>query len=69
VTSHAGVTASRLGKTCVVNCRSLDVDESAKVCRVQGTEFRPGDRIAIDGSQGTIYAGHFPIAATRAAGD
>ena len=64
-TSHAGVTASRLGKTCVVNCRALQVDEAAKVCRVHGTEFRSGDLIAIDGRQGDIYAGHHPIVTTR----
>lgn len=63
VTSHAGVTASRLGKTGVVNCRSLEVDELSKACRVQGTEFRSGDAIAIDGFLGTIYAGHLPIVA------
>jgi pyruvate,orthophosphate dikinase len=64
-TSHAGVTASRLGKTCVVNCRSIEVDEAAKTCRVNGAEFRGGDLIAIDGRQGDIYAGHHPIVTTR----
>lgn len=64
-TSHAGVTASRLGKTCVVNCRALQVDEAAKVCRVHDQEFRSGDLIAIDGRQGDIYVGHHKIVTTR----
>ncbi len=60
-TSHAAVTASRLGKTCVVNCRVLDVDDEAKTCRIGGHQFRSGDPIAIDGRLGAIYSGHHEI--------
>ncbi|MBN2497484.1 MAG: hypothetical protein JXR96_23025 [Deltaproteobacteria bacterium] len=60
-TSHAAVTASRLGKTCVVNCRALHVREDVKTCSIGGQEFQSGDPIAIDGRLGTIYRGHHRI--------
>lgn len=59
--SHAAVTAVRLGKTCVVNCRMLTVLEKEKRCVINGCEFRSGDRIAIDGRSGHIYKGHYSI--------
>ncbi len=60
-TSHAAVTATRLGKTSVVNCTSLVVDESAKKCKLGETTFNVGDPIAIDGHLGNVYKGHYPI--------
>ncbi|MBN1355771.1 pyruvate phosphate dikinase [bacterium] len=60
-TSHAAVTAVRLGKTCVVNCRVLKVNEEQKKCSIKGVEFQSGDRISIDGRLGNIYRGHLPI--------
>ncbi len=59
--SHAAVTAVRLGKTCVVNCKMLTVLEKEKRCLINGTELRSGDRIAIDGRSGHIYKGHYSI--------
>jgi len=58
--SHAAVTAVRLGKTCVVNCRVLAVFEKERRCIINGVEFRSGDKIAIDGETGNIYQGNFP---------
>jgi pyruvate,orthophosphate dikinase len=60
-TSHAAVTAVRLGKTCVVNCNSLLVDENNKQCELDGKLVKSGDQISIDGSLGNIYMGHYPI--------
>ena len=59
-TSHAAVTAVRLGKVCIVGCRELQVDEKAKTCTINRVVLRPGDRIAIDGQLGNIYKGNFP---------
>ena len=59
-TSHAAVTAARLGKVCVVNCRHLVVNEAEKRCDIGGVEFRSGDKIAIDGRLGDIYKGNYP---------
>ncbi|MBS4055934.1 MAG: hypothetical protein KGZ82_01295 [Bacteroidales bacterium] len=63
-TSHAAVTAVRLGKTCVVNCSSLVVDENNHSCLLEGKTFHTGDIIAIDGKLGNIYSGHYPIEQT-----
>ncbi len=58
-TSHAAVTAARLGKVCVLNCRSLSVDEKKKICWFNGLSLRPGDKISVDGFSGNIFKGHY----------
>lgn len=60
-TSHAAVTAVRLGKTCVVNCSELSVDEVNKQCLLGDHLVITGDAIAIDGNLGNIYLGHYPV--------
>ena len=60
-TSHAAVTAARLGKVCVVNCTELKVNEAKKICMINGISFKTGDKIAIDGYLGNIYKGNYPI--------
>lgn len=60
-TSHAAVTAVRLDKTCVVNCSELIVNERDKICTINGRILKPGDKIAIDGNLGNIYAGNYPV--------
>ena len=58
-TSHAAVTAARLGKVCVLNCRPLVVNEKEKLCTINGEILHPGDRISIDGFSGNIFKGHY----------
>ena len=60
-TSHAAVTAVRLGKTSVVNCTSLLVNDKRKVCQLNKIKFAMGDEIAIDGYTGNVYSGNYPI--------
>jgi pyruvate,orthophosphate dikinase len=60
-TSHAAVTAARLGKTCVVNCSSLVVDELNRTCMLEDKLIQSGNLIAIDGNLGNIYLGNHPI--------
>ncbi len=60
-TSHAAVTAVRLGKTCVVNCSNLIVDEHKKSCQLDGHTITTANPISIDGKLGNIYIGHYPI--------
>jgi pyruvate, orthophosphate dikinase len=60
-TSHAAVTAVRLGKTCVVNCTSLLVYEDEKRCEINNITFKPCDKISIDGHLGNVYRGNYPI--------
>jgi pyruvate,orthophosphate dikinase len=64
-TSHAAVTAVRLGKICIVNCKVLQVFESEKKCYINGEEFNTGDEIAIDGRLGNIYRGNYPVEYTE----
>ncbi|MGI6587038.1 MAG: PEP/pyruvate-binding domain-containing protein [Lutisporaceae bacterium] len=60
-TSHAAVTAGSLGKVCVVNCKGLLVNEAEKTCSINGTNFKSGDRISIDGNLGNVYEGVYDI--------
>ncbi|MDX9757900.1 MAG: PEP/pyruvate-binding domain-containing protein [Bacteroidota bacterium] len=59
--SHAAVTAVRLHKTCVVDCRDMIVDEDHRTCTINGVRFQSGDALAIDGRRGSIYRGTFPV--------
>ena len=64
-TSHAAVTAVRLGKTCVVNCSALQVDEENKTATLNSYTFKSGDEVAIDGNTGNIYQGQYPTDKTE----
>jgi pyruvate,orthophosphate dikinase len=60
-TSHAAVTAVRLGKVCVVSCDGLDVDVDDEFGAINGHPLNMGDKIAIDGNLGLVYLGHYPV--------
>ena len=60
-TSHAAVTAVRLGKVCVVSCDGLEVDVDDKFGRLNGHPIEMGTEIAIDGNLGIVYLGHYQI--------
>jgi pyruvate,orthophosphate dikinase len=60
-TSHAAVTAVRLGKTSVVNCSSLQVFDSQKTCEMNGHLLKSGDLLSIDGNLGNVYIGNYPV--------
>ncbi|WEK03026.1 MAG: PEP-utilizing enzyme [Candidatus Devosia phytovorans] len=62
MSSHAGVIARITGKPCVAGVRNLSVDAVEMVCRIGDREFRTGDRLTIDGSDGTVYLGTLPLA-------
>jgi len=64
-TSHAAVTAARLGKICIVNCKVLQVAESDKKCTISDVELHLGEEIAIDGRLGNIYRGNYPVEYTE----
>ncbi len=59
-TSHAAVTAKRLGKTAVVECADLEVVEREGLVRIAGHTLRAGDWLSIDGRTGHIYLGRIP---------
>ncbi|MCX6371890.1 MAG: PEP-utilizing enzyme [Actinobacteria bacterium] len=62
-TSHAAVTAKRLGKTAVVDCRDLEVIEREGTARLAGGELRAGEWLSIDGRTGNIFLGRIPTLA------
>ncbi len=62
-TSHAAVTAKRLGKVAVVDCRELDVVEHRGVAYLAGTKIKAGDWLSIDGRTGNIFWGRIPTLA------
>jgi pyruvate,orthophosphate dikinase len=62
MSSHAGVIARITGKPCVAGVRTLSVDAGEMLCRIGDREYRSGDRLTIDGSDGSVYAGTLPLA-------
>jgi len=57
VTSHAAVVTHRLGKTSVVGCNDMQCDEKQKICTFGAVSLASGDRISIDGREGSVYLG------------
>lgn len=62
MSSHAGVIARITGKPCVAGVRTLSVNAGEMICRIGDREFRTGDRLTIDGSDGSVYADALPLA-------
>jgi pyruvate,orthophosphate dikinase len=60
-TSHAAVTAKRLGKTAVVDCRALEVLAHEVEARLAGAELKAGEWLSIDGRTGNIFLGRIPF--------
>ena len=58
-TSHAAVTAVRLGKVCVVSCIELEVNDEKHCGELNGHKMQVGTEIAIDGNLGLVYLGHY----------
>jgi pyruvate,orthophosphate dikinase len=54
------VTAKRLGKTAVVECRDLEVVERRGSACLAGHTLRTGDWLSIDGRTGNIFLGRIP---------
>jgi pyruvate,orthophosphate dikinase len=60
-TSHAAVTAKRLGKTAVVDCRALEVMEQQGIARLAGRELHAGEWLSMDGRTGHIFFGRLNV--------
>jgi Xaa-Pro aminopeptidase/phosphohistidine swiveling domain-containing protein len=61
MTSHAAVVARGMGRSCVVGCRELVINESAGYCHVGNVEVRIGDYLTIDGATGQVIRGQAPL--------
>jgi pyruvate,orthophosphate dikinase len=64
-TSHAAIVAHRLGKTCVVGCADLVCVEKESRCSLNQTVFNAGDRVSIDGREGSVYGGVMEVEETE----
>ncbi|MEW5299832.1 MAG: hypothetical protein WDW36_002807 [Sanguina aurantia] len=69
MTSHAAVVARGWGKPCITGCPDLQVDEHAKVARLNGHEIREGDFLSLNGTSGEIVRGKQPLAPPELSGD
>jgi pyruvate,orthophosphate dikinase len=60
LTSHAAVVGRGMGKTCVVGCGDIAVDEDALEFRRGDLRVRQGDVISLDGETGEVILGPVP---------
>jgi len=60
--SHAAVIARGLGLPCVVGAAGLRFDlEQGQITCMDGRVLRAGDKITVDGTNGTVLAGELPM--------
>jgi pyruvate,orthophosphate dikinase len=64
-TSHAAVVARQIGKPCVAGCAELVIDYRERTASANGTTFREGDPISVDGSTGDVFVGALPTVQVR----
>ena len=64
-TSHAAVVAQRLGRTCVVGCRQLEVHDEEGRSILAGRAIETGDFLSVSGNNGSIYLGRHPSTLVR----
>ncbi len=69
MTSHAAVVARGMGRTAVVGCSALKIDEHNKTLTVGNTVLKEGDEISINGATGHVYVGNIPTVEAKVAGD
>ena len=69
MTSHAAVVARGMGKCCVSGAGGINVDYKAKTVEIDGTVYKEGDYISLNGSTGQVYAGEVPTKAAELSGD
>jgi pyruvate,orthophosphate dikinase len=65
VSSHAALVARQMGKVCVCGAAALQIDYAAKTMTAEGTTYKEGDFLSIDGTVGEVYSGQIPTAASE----
>jgi pyruvate, orthophosphate dikinase len=65
VSSHAALVARQMGKVCVCGASALQIDYTAKTVTVDGTVYKEGDSISINGTAGEVYPGDIKTAASE----
>ncbi len=61
MTSHAALVARGWGKCCIVGAGTLDIDVVGKKITADGTVYREGDVLTLNGTRGLVYAGELPM--------
>lgn len=69
MTSHAAVVARGMGKCCVSGAGAINVDYKAKTVEIDGTIYKEGDYISLNGTTGQVYAGEVKTKAAELSGD
>ncbi|PIE04395.1 MAG: pyruvate, phosphate dikinase [Spirochaetales bacterium] len=69
MTSHAAVVARGMGTPCVAGCKSVIIDEKAGKFTVGGVDYKEGDFISLDGSDGNVYAGKVELEQPKLGGE
>src|SRR6266404_4303469 len=65
VSSHAALVARQMGKVCICGASELQIDYAARTFAVNGTVYREGDALSINGTAGEVYPGALPTAASE----
>ena len=68
MTSHAAVVARITGKPCVAGVRNLVIDPDDMSCRIGDRDFRAGDKITIEGTEGQVFSGALPLSRPQIGG-
>lgn len=70
MTSHAAVVARGMGTCCVSGCGELVIDEEQKTLTTKdGTVFKEGDYMSLDGSTGNVYGEQIKTVAPEISGN
>lgn len=70
MTSHAAVVARGMGICCVSGASSIVINEKEKTLKMpDGTIYKEGDYLSIDGSTGNVYAGKLEMQDASISGD
>ena len=61
LTSHAALVARGWGKSCVVGCQTLQINNNNRSCLVGEAKIKEGDWITLNGSTGEIFCGQLDL--------
>jgi pyruvate,orthophosphate dikinase len=65
VSSHAALVARQMGKVCVCGAAALQVNYEKQTLTVDGTVYKKGDFLSIEGTSGEVFAGELKTAASE----
>jgi pyruvate,orthophosphate dikinase len=69
MTSHAAVVARGMGTPCVAGCKDVVIDEHSGIMTIGSRQYREGDWITIDGSDGLVYGEVINLVEAELSGD